>query len=180
MRKIHTQPILAAAGHAHDPPCPCMTTHIHPLFCRSIQVLDILMNCVAFVLPIKQAQWGGAGALTYLSLFGTIVMMIVSIFLTVAALAPVLKQNAARMTDEELAEARLKQLGIGTALSMSPAVGRSNSSISKVDRMWDKMEAMEQEIALSKKADELHEEEIALLKERLDHLDGSSSQGLDK
>ena len=107
------------------------------------------MNCVAFVLPVKQAQWGGADALTWLSLFGTVVMMIVSIFLTVAALAPVLKQNAARMTEEELAEARLKQLGIGAALPTSPS-GRSDSSISKVDRMWDKMAAMEQELALHK------------------------------
>ena len=107
------------------------------------------MNCVAFVLPVKQAQWGGADALTWLSLFGTVVMMIVSIFLTIVALAPVLKKNAARMTEDELAEARLKQLGIGAALPTSPS-GRSDLSTSKVDRVWDKMAAMEQEIALHK------------------------------
>ena len=119
---------------------------------------------MAFVLPVKQAQWGGTDALTWLSLFGTVVMMIVSIFLTVAALAPVLKQNAARMTEEELAEARLKQLGIGAALPTSPAVGRSISSINKMDRIWGKIEAMEQEISLLKETDSLHQA-------RLDRLD---------
>ena len=143
------------------------------------------MNCVAFVLPIKQAQWGGAGALTWLSLFGTIVMMIVSIVLTAISLAPVLKANAMRMTEEELAEARLKQLGIVAALPTSPAVGRSDTLISKTDRMWNRMGALEQEIApykgeitLLKEEIALHKEEIALLKEadslhqaRLDRLD---------
>ena len=124
---------------------------------RSLQVVDILMNMVALVLPIKQAQWGGADALTWLSLLGTIVMMIISIVLTAVLLAPVLKANASRMTEEELAEARLKQLGIKAALPRSPAVGRSDSSVSKMDRMWHKIEAMEQEIAL-------HKEEIELLK----------------
>ena len=122
------------------------------------------MNCVAFVLPVKQARWGGADALTWLSLFGTVVMMIVSIFLTVVALAPVLKQNAARMTKGELAEARLKQLGIGAALPTSPS-GRLDSSTSNVDRVWDKMAAMEQEITL-------HKEELALHKARIDRLEG--------
>ena len=124
------------------------------------------MNCVAFVLPVKQAQWGGADALTWLSLFGTVIMMIVSIFLTIVALAPVLKKNAARMTEEELAEARLKQLGIGAALPTSPS-GHSDLSrgASKVDRVWDKMAAMEQEIAL-------HKEELALHKARIDRLEG--------
>ena len=136
------------------------------------------MNCVAFVLPIKQAQWGGAGALTWLSLFGTIVMMIVSIVMTAVELAPVLKANASRMTEEELAEARLKQLGIEAALPTSPAVGRSDTSISKTDLIWNRMEAIEQEIALHKEEIALHKEEIALLKEadsrhqaRLDRLD---------
>ena len=124
------------------------------------------MNCVAFVLPVKQAQWGGADALTWLSLFGTIVMMIVSIILTAVQLAPVLRANASRMTEEELAEARLKQLGIGAALPTSP-VGRSASAISKADRMWSKMEAMEQEIAHHKEEIAHHKEEIALHKEEI-------------
>ena len=140
-----------------------MTTNNPPSFIP--QVVDILMNCVAFVLPIKQAQWGGASALTWLSLFGTIVMMIVSIILTAVQLAPVLRANASRMTEEELAEARLKQLGIEAALPTSPAVGRSASSISKTDRMWNRMEAMEQEIESYKGEIALLKEEIALLKE---------------
>ena len=81
------------------------------------------------------------------------------------------------MTEEELAEARLKQLGIGAALPTSP-VGRSASSISKADRMWSKIEAMEQEIESYKGEIALLKEEIALLKEadkfheaRLDRLD---------
>ena len=104
-------------------------------------IVDILLNCVAFLLPIKQAQWGSAGTLTWLSLAGTIVMMIVSIM----QLAPLL---------------------------------RATSSIIKTDRMWSKMEAMEQEIAHHKEEIALHKEELALLKEtdelheaRLDRLD---------
>ena len=121
---------------------------------------------MALVLPIKQAQWGGADALTWLSLLGTIVMMIISIVLTAVLLAPVLKANTSRMTEEELAEARLKQLGIKAALPTSPAVGRSDSSISKMDRMWHRIEAMEQE-------SERQKAEIASLKERLERLEGS-------
>ena len=99
--------------------------------------------------PHPPAEWGGASALTYFSLFGTIVMMIISIVLAASELAPVLKANMARMTEEELAQARLEQLGIGAALPTSPAgSGRSVSSLNKVDRMYGKVEALEQEVAL--------------------------------